>query len=37
VHSDQGVQYVSKAYRRLIKAHGFVGSMSKKDAAETTL
>jgi putative transposase len=30
VHSDQGVQYASKAYCRLIKTHGFVGSMSKK-------
>jgi putative transposase len=30
VHSDQGVQYASKAYRRLIKARSFVGSMSKK-------
>jgi putative transposase len=30
LHSDQGVQYASKAYRRLIKAHGFEGSMSKK-------
>jgi transposase InsO family protein len=30
VHSDQGVQYASKAYRRLIKTHGFVGSMSKR-------
>jgi putative transposase len=30
VHSDQGVQYASKAYRHLIKTHGFVGSMSKR-------
>jgi transposase InsO family protein len=30
VHSDQGVQYASKAYRRLMKKHGFLGSMSKK-------
>jgi len=30
VHSDQGVQYASKAYRRLINTHDFVGSMSKK-------
>jgi putative transposase len=30
LHSDQGVQYASKAYRRLIKTHGFEGSMSKK-------
>ena len=30
MHLDQGVQYASKAYRSLIKAHGFVDSMSKK-------
>jgi len=30
VHSDQGVQYASHQYRRLLKQHGFVGSMSKK-------
>jgi transposase InsO family protein len=30
VYSDQGVQYSSKAYRRLIKTNGFIGSMSKK-------
>ena len=30
VHSDRGSQYASKAYRRLLKAHGFVGSMSRK-------
>jgi transposase InsO family protein len=30
VHSDQGVQYASNAYRRLIKTHGFVGNMSKR-------
>ena len=30
VHSDQGVQYASKAYRRLIKTHSFIGSISKK-------
>jgi len=30
VHSDQGVQYASHQYRRLLKSHGFVGSMSKK-------
>lgn len=26
VHSDQGVHYASKAYRRLIKTHGFVAA-----------
>lgn len=31
VHSDRGSQYASKAYRRLLKAHGLVGSMSRKD------
>jgi len=30
VHSDRGTQYASKHYRRLLKAHGFVGSMSRK-------
>ena len=30
VHSDQGVQYASHQYRRLLKTHGFIGSMSKK-------
>jgi len=30
VHSDRGSQYASKEYRRLLKAHGFVGSMSRK-------
>ena len=30
VHSDRGTQYASKDYRRLLKAHGFVGSMSRK-------
>jgi putative transposase len=30
VHSDRGSQYASNAYRRLLKAHGFVGSMSRK-------
>jgi transposase InsO family protein len=29
VHSDRGSQYASKAYRRLLKAHGFVGSITK--------
>jgi putative transposase len=29
-HSDRGSQYASKKYRRLLKAHGFVGSMSRK-------
>lgn len=30
VHSDRGSQYASKAYRRLLQANGFVGSMSRK-------
>lgn len=30
VHSDRGSQYASKAYRRLMKSHGFIGSMSRK-------
>lgn len=30
VHSDQGVQYASDEYRRLLKSHGLIGSMSKK-------
>jgi len=29
-HSDRGSQYASKAFRRLLKAHGFKGSMSRK-------
>ena len=30
VHSDRGSQYASKDYRRLLKAHEFIGSMSRK-------
>jgi len=30
VHSDRGSQYASKAYRRLLKTHGLIGSMSRK-------
>ena len=30
VHSDRGSQYASNLYRRLLKAHDFVGSMSRK-------
>ena len=30
VHSDRGSQYASKDYRSLLKAYGFVGSMSRK-------
>jgi putative transposase len=30
IHSDRGSQYASNAYRRLLKAHDFVGSMSRK-------
>ena len=29
-HSDRGSQYASKAFRQLLKAHGFKGSMSRK-------
>ena len=29
-HSDRGSQYASKAFRRLLKAHGVQGSMSRK-------
>ena len=30
IHSDQGVQYASHQYRRILRLHKFVGSMSKK-------
>jgi putative transposase len=30
LHSDRGVQYSSEAYRRIIAAHGFRQSMSRK-------
>ena len=29
-HSDRGSQYASQAFRRLLKAHGIQGSMSRK-------
>ena len=29
-HSDRGTQYTSVPYRKLLAAHGFVGSMSRK-------
>ena len=29
-HSDRGSQYASKSFRRLLKVHGFIGSMSRK-------
>lgn len=29
-HSDRGVQYASRAFRRLLKAQGIEGSMSRK-------
>lgn len=29
-HSDRGSQYAGKRYRRLLNAHGFEGSMSRK-------
>jgi putative transposase len=30
VHSDRGSQYASYDYRKLLKTHGYVGSMSRK-------
>lgn len=30
VHSDRGVQYASRVYRKLLKKHDFIGSMSRK-------
>ena len=30
VHSDRGSQYASKKYRKLLKVHGLIGSMSRK-------
>jgi len=29
VHSDRGSQYASREYRRLLKVHGLIGSMSR--------
>ena len=29
-HSDRGTQYAGKAFRRLLRGHGFKGSMSRK-------
>lgn len=29
-HSDQGVQYTSESFRRLLKANGFIQSMSRR-------
>jgi putative transposase len=29
-HSDRGVQYASRAFRKLLKAHAILGSMSRK-------
>ena len=29
-HSDRGSQYASEPHRALLKAHGFVGSMSRR-------
>ena len=29
-HSDQGIQYTSENFRRLLKANGFIQSMSRK-------
>jgi putative transposase len=30
VHTDRGAQYASHEYRKLLKTHGFAGSMSRK-------
>ena len=30
MHSDQGSQYASNVYRRLLQANDFIGSMSRK-------
>lgn len=30
VHSDQGCQYASSAYQKLLLVHGLIGSMSRK-------
>lgn len=30
VHSDRGSQYASQSYRRILKIHGCIGSMSRK-------
>ena len=29
-HSDRGVQYASRAFRKMLEAHGIEGSMSRK-------
>lgn len=29
-HSDRGVQYAASSHRRILKEHGFVGSMSRR-------
>jgi putative transposase len=29
-HSDRGVQYASRAFRKLLEQHGIAGSMSRK-------
>ena len=29
-HSDRGVQYAAGAHRRILKEHGFIGSMSRR-------
>jgi len=30
IHSDRGVQYVSQDFKKLLKIHGFIQSMSRK-------
>lgn len=30
IHSDRGVQYVSQDFRKVLKTHGFIQSMSRK-------
>jgi transposase InsO family protein len=29
-HSDQGIQYASESFKKLLKDHGFIQSMSRK-------
>ena len=29
-HSDQGIQYASESFRKILKDHGFIQSMSRK-------
>ena len=36
IHSDRGSQYCAHDTRRLLKAYGFIASMSKKMTVTTT-